>query len=311
LDPPRQAYRRSRRGCVTIQTVKVHLLDATYELFRAHFGRPPRRSPDGRLVSATIGLVETTLSLLREPGVTHLGAASDHVIRSFRNRLYAGYKTEAGMPPELLAQFDLAEDALRAIGVIVWPMVEYEADDAMATAAARWSVDPAVDQVVICSPDKDLAQCVRDGRVVQLDRRKRVTFDDGGVRERFGVSPESIPDYLALVGDASDGYPGLPGWGRVSASLALARFEHLEGIPARASEWGLPIGGAVRLAAVLRERWDEALLYRELARLRTDVPMHESLEDLRWQGARRSVLTALCEGIGAADLLARPHRWQP
>jgi 5'-3' exonuclease len=291
------------------RVVKLHLLDATYELFRAHFGRPPRRAPDGRLVSATIGLVETTLSLLREPGVTHLGAASDHVIRSFRNRLYAGYKTEAGMPPELLDQFDLAEDALRAAGVVVWPMIEYEADDAMATAAARWVADPEVEQVVICSPDKDLAQCVTDGRVVQLDRRKGIVFDQGGVRERFGVSPASIPDYLALVGDASDGFPGLPGWGRVSASVVLARFEHLEGVPAKASEWGLPISGAVRLAATLRERWDEALLYRELARLRLDVPLTESLEDLRWRGARREPFAALCERLGAPDLLARPHRW--
>jgi len=290
--------------------VRIHLLDATYELFRAHFGRPPRRAPDGRLVSATIGLVETTLALLREPGVTHLGAASDHVIRSFRNRLYAGYKTEEGMPPELLAQFGLAEDALRATGVVVWPMIEYEADDAMATAAARWAGAPGVEQVVVCSPDKDLAQCVTDGLVVQLDRRKGITFDEGGVRERFGVSPESIPDYLALVGDASDGYPGLPGWGRISASVVLGRFEHLEAIPERASEWGLPISGAARLAAVLRERWGEALLYRELALLRRDVPLPESLDDLRWRGARRADFEALCRDLGTPDLLARPHRWQ-
>ena len=290
--------------------MRIHLLDATYELFRAHFGRPPRRAPDGRLVSATIGLVETTLALLREPGVTHLGAASDHVIRSFRNRLYAGYKTEEGMPPELLAQFGLAEDALRATGVVVWPMIEYEADDAMATAAARWAGAPGVEQVVVCSPDKDLAQCVTDGLVVQLDRRKGITFDEGGVRERFGVSPESIPDYLALVGDASDGYPGLPGWGRISTSVVLGRFEHLEAIPERASEWGLPISGAARLAAVLRERWGEALLYRELALLRRDVPLPESLDDLRWRGARRAAFEALCHDLGAAELLARPHRWQ-
>lgn len=290
--------------------VKLHLLDATWELFRAHFGRPPRRAPDGRLVSATIGLIESTLVLLRQPGVTHLGAATDHVIRSFRNRMYPGYKTEEGMPPELLAQFDLAEGALRALGVVVWPMVEYEADDAMATAAARWAGSPGVEQVVICSPDKDLAQCVVDGTVVQLDRRKGIAFDEGGVRERFGVSPESIPDYLALVGDASDGYPGLPGWGRASASVALGRYEHLEGIPRRASEWGLPLSGAVRLAAVLRERWSEALLYRELARLRRDVPLEESLEDLRWRGALRAAFATLCEELGAPDLLARPHRWQ-
>jgi 5'-3' exonuclease len=300
--------------------MKVHVLDATYELFRAHFGRQPRHAPDGRLVSATIGLVETTLSLLREPGVTHLGAASDHVIRSFRNRLYAGYKTEEGMPPELLSQFQLAEDALRAAGVVVWPMVEFEADDAMATAAARWGGvpgdprgkavggAPGVEQVVICSPDKDMGQCVVDGTVVQLDRRKGITFDEGGVRERFGVSPESIPDYLALVGDAADGFPGLPGWGKVAASVVLGRFEHLEAIPERASEWGLPLNGAVRLAAVLREHWQEALLYRELATLRRDVPLTESLEDLRWHGAHRAAFEAMCADLGATDLLARPHR---
>ena len=294
--------------------VKVHLLDATYELFRAHFGRPPRRALDGRPISATVGLVETTLSLLREPGVTHLGAASDHVIRSFRNRLYAGYKTEAGMPPELLGQFQLAEDALRAIGVVVWPMVEYEADDAMATAAARWGgpegISGGVEQVVICSPDKDMGQCVADRTVVQLDRRKGITFDEGGVRERFGVSPESIPDYLALVGDAADGFPGLPGWGKVAASVVLGRFEHLEAVPERASEWGLPLNGAVRLAAVLREHWDDAMLYRDLAMLRRDVPLPESLDDLRWRGARRGAFEALCKDLGTPDLLARPHHWQ-
>jgi 5'-3' exonuclease len=278
--------------------VKIHLLDATYELFRAHFGRPPRRSPDGRQVAATIGLVETTLSLLREPGVTHVGAASDHVIRSFRNRLYPGYKTEAGMPEELLAQFQLAEDALRATGVVVWPEIEFEADDAMATAAARWRDAPEVEQIVICTPDKDLAQCVIDGKVVQLDRRNGLVFDAGGVNERFGVPPESIPDFLALVGDAADGYPGLPGWGRVSASVVLSRFEHLEAIPEKASDWGLPVTGAV------------ALLYRTLAVLRTDVPLPEELDDLRWRGAHRAAFEALCDELGANDLRRRPHRWQ-
>jgi len=290
--------------------VKIHLLDATYELFRAHFGRPSRRSPDGRQVAATIGLVETTLSLLREPGVTHVGAASDHVIRSFRNRLYPGYKTEAGMPEELLAQFQLAEDALRATGVVVWPEVEFEADDAMATAAARWRDEPGVEQIVICTPDKDLAQCVVDGKVVQLDRRKGLVFDAGGVNERFGVPPASIPDFLALVGDAADGYPGLPGWGRVSASVVLSRFEHLEAIPEKASDWGLPVTGAVRLAATLRERMHDALLYRTLAVLRTDVPLPEELDDLRWRGAHRAAFEALCDELGARDLRTRPHRWQ-
>ena len=290
--------------------VKVHLLDAPWELFRAHFGRPEERDPDGRLVSATIGLVESTLALLREPGVTHLGAATDHVIRSFRNDLYAGYKTEAGMPPELLAQFELAERALEALGVVVWPMVEFEADDALATAAARWADEPGVEQVVICSPDKDLAQCVDGRRVVQLDRLRGTVTDGGGVWTRFGVTPASIPDYLALVGDSADGYPGLPGWGKTSTAAAVGRYGTLEAIPARASAWDVPVRGAVRLAATLRECWQEALLYRELARLCRDVPLARALDDLRWRGARRGEYLALCDELGAARLRDRPHLWQ-
>lgn len=288
--------------------VKVHLLDATYELFRAHFGRPPRRALDGRPISATVGLVETTLSLLREPGVTHLGAASDHVIRSFRNRLYAGYKTEAGMPPELLGQFQLAEDALRAIGVVVWPMVEYEADDAMATAAARWGgpegISGGVEQVVICSPDKDMGQCVVDGTVVQLDRRKGITFDEGGVRERFGVSPESIPDYLALVGDSADGYPGISGFGAKSAAAILRRFGRIEEIPGDPAEWraGLLNGGT--LARRLSEQRDLALLFKKLATLRVDAPLFDSVDQLRWQGPTPS-FAKFAESIEAPELVRR------
>lgn len=289
--------------------VKVHLLDATWELFRAHFGRPPERAPDGRLVSATIGLVESTLALLREPEVTHLGAATDHVIRSFRNGLYGGYKTEAGVPPDLLAQFPLAERALEALGVVVWPMVEFEADDALATAAARWAGATGLEQVVLCSPDKDLAQCVSE-RVVLRDRLRGTVTDEAGVRARFGVGPASIPDYLALVGDGADGYPGLPGWGKVSAAAVVGRYGSLEAIPERASAWAVPVRGGVRLAATLRERRDEALLYRELARLRRDVPLGESLDDLSWRGARRAAYLALCDEIGAARLRDRPHAWQ-
>jgi 5'-3' exonuclease len=258
-------------------------------------------------VSATIGLVETTLSLLREPEVTHLGVATDHVIRSFRNRMYAGYKTEVGMPEELLAQFQLAEDALRATGLVVWPMVEFEADDAMATAAARWAGTDDVEQVVICSPDKDLGQCVRDGLVVQRDRRKDVTFDEGGVHERLGVSPVSVPDYLALVGDAADGYPGLPGWGAKSAAAVLARYGRLEHIPAHPAEWDVPVRSAPRLATTLAEQRDRAMLFRRLATLRDDVPIGADVDALRWTGPRAE-FTAWSERLGTLSLRERAAR---
>lgn len=290
--------------------MQVHLLDATYELFRAHFGRPPRRDPRGAEVGATVGLVESLFALLRTPGVTHLGCATDHVIRSWRNDRFAGYKTEAGMPPELLAQFPRAETALRACGAVVWPMVEYEADDALGAAAARWGDDPAVERVVILTPDKDMAQCVReDGRVVTYDRRREAFVDADGVRAKFGVDPESIPDYLALVGDAADGYPGLPGWGARSAAIVLSRYRHLEAIPDRASAWDLAVRGAVTLAATLRERRDEALLYRELATLRIDVPLAERLGDLQWRGVPRAAFEAVAADLGAAHLLGRVPRW--
>lgn len=292
--------------------VQLHLLDATYELFRAHFGRPPATDAEGRPCGATVGLVESVFRLLREPGVTHVGCAADHVIRSFRNELYAGYKTEAGMPPELLAQFGLAEDALRSMGLVVWPMVEYEADDAIGTAVARWADDPRVERVVILSPDKDLAQCVRaDGRVVAFDRRKERLVDAPAVREKFGVDPESIPDWLALVGDAADGFPGLVGWGPRSASAALARYGHLESIPERASAWDVPLRNAPALAETLRACRADALLYRTLATLRTDVPLPERLEDLEWHGVPRAPFTTLTERLRAPHLLARVPRWAP
>ena len=291
--------------------MQLHLLDATYELFRAHFGRPPTADARGRAVGATVGLVESVLRLLRDPGVTHLGCATDHVVRSWRNERYAGYKTEAGMPPELLAQFELAEEALRAIGLVVWPMVEFEADDALATATARWADSPGVERVVILSPDKDLAQCVRpDGRVVAFDRRHERIIDVAAVRARFGVDPESIPDWLALVGDAADGFPGLRGWGERSASAVLARYVHLEAIPERAWEWDVSLRGAGALAETLRAGRTEALLYRELATLRTDVPLAESRDDLAWRGVPRGPFSRLVGELRAPHLLARVPRWQ-
>jgi 5'-3' exonuclease len=292
--------------------VELHLVDATYELFRAHYSpRPPVRAPDGRDVGAVTGLVYTLLTLLRDEGATHVGCATDHVIRSFRNGLYDGYKTEAGVPAELLAQFSLAERAMEALGVVVWPMVEFEADDALATAAARWGDRPGVDRIWICTPDKDLAQCVRGDRVVMRDRRRERTIDEAGVRERWGVAPESIPDYLALVGESADGFPGLAGWGARSAAAVLARFGHLEEIPAAVGEWHVDVRSAVALNATLRDRPDEARLYRQLATLRLDVPLPQTdPEELRWRGARRGPFTALCDELGARALADRPHLWQ-
>ena len=290
--------------------MQVHLLDATYELFRAHFGRPPANDALGCPAGATIGLVESVLGLLREPGVTHLACATDHVVRSWRNERYAGYKTEVGMPPELLAQFERAEDALRAVGLVVWAMVEFEADDALAAGAAKFADAHGVERIVILSPDKDMTQCVRpDGRVVCFNRRLGQLVDATAVRERFGVAPASIPDYLALVGDASDGYPGLPGWGARSAATVLSRFEHLESIPRSAAGWGLPLRNAPALAATLAARRDEALLYRELATLRTDVPINEELDDLRWRGVPRGPFEELAGALDAPHLVQRVPRW--
>ena len=287
--------------------MQVHLLDATYELFRAHFGRPPHSGLDGEAVAATLGVVESVLSLLREDGVTHLGCATDHVIRSWRNDRYPGYKTEAGMPTELLAQFGLVEDALRSLGVVVWPMVEYEADDALAAAAERFADHPRVERVVILSPDKDMAQCVRpDGRVLTFDRRAGRFFDAAAVEEKFGVPPASIPDYLALVGDSADGYPGLPGWGARSTATVLQRYPHLEHIPDSVAAWDVSVRGAASLARTLKEHRDEALLYRELATLRTDAPIPQAdPEELRWNGVDRVAFEALAVRLRAPRLLER------
>lgn len=291
--------------------MQVHLLDATYELFRAHFApRPQSYDPAGHPVNATVGLIESTLSLFRDDGVTHLGCAADHVIESLRNRRYAGYKTGAGVPAELFRQFTLAEDALRALGVVVWPLVEWEADDGLGTAAARWADAPGVERIVIMTPDKDMAQCVReDGRVVQYDRRKRQFFNADGVRAKFGVAPASIPDYLALVGDSADGFPGVPGWGKQSAAAVLTRYEHLEQIPERAAHWDLAVRGAASLATALREHRDDAYLFRELATLSLDVPITESLADLEWHGAHRAQFTAFAQKLGQPQLIGRIQHW--
>ncbi|HUR15829.1 MAG TPA: 5'-3' exonuclease H3TH domain-containing protein [Candidatus Limnocylindrales bacterium] len=291
--------------------VQVHLLDATYELFRAHFApRPPRLDPAGRSVTATLGVLENVLYLLRDDGVTHIGCASDHVIESWRNRRWPGYKTGQGVDPVLKSQFTLAEEALGTLGVVVWPMVEWEADDALGTAALRWGNDPAVERVVIMTPDKDMGQCVReDGRVVQFDRRQRVLINADSVRAKFGVSPESIPDFLALVGDSADGYPGIPGWGKVSAGAVLTRYGHLEDIPESVVRWDVSVRGGASLAAALREHRELAFLFRELATLTPDVPLPETLDDLRWKGAHRADFTAMCERLGEPELVSRVPRW--
>lgn len=289
---------------------RIHLVDGTYELFRAYFGAPKATTRDGREVGATRGILRSLFALLREPGVTHVACSFDHVIESFRNDLFDGYKTSAGVPEDLMAQFSLAEDATHALGIVVWPMVEFEADDAIATAAHRWREAPEVEQIVLCTPDKDMAQCVQGTRIVCLDRLRRRVLDEAGVIEKFGVPPASIPDWLALVGDSADGYPGVPRWGSKSAAAILAAYGHLEAIPNRESEWRVPVRGAAALGASLREHRDEAYLYRRLATLRIDVPLAEQLEDLRWRGARRDQLTTLCRDIEDEGFLERVSAWR-
>jgi 5'-3' exonuclease len=292
--------------------MKLHLVDATFELFRAYYSRPPRRAPDGRPVNAVQGLVDSMLSLLREPDLSHIGAATDYVIESWRNDLYPGYKTSAGMDPDLLAQFRDAERALVALGIKTWPMVPDEADDAIATAVARFGDDPRLEQIVVCSVDKDLSQLVHGDRIVLRDRMRRITYDEAGVIDKFGVPPESIPDYLALVGDSSDGYPGLPGWGAKSAGAVLSKFRHIDAIPPSALDWELDIRNASRLAATLEERRDEALLYRTLATLNRDSDLGETtrtLDDLEWHGVPRASFIGLCDELGFDTVRERVHRW--
>jgi len=265
--------------------VNVHLIDGTYELFRHYYALPSARDKDGREVAAVRGVLASVLGMIRG-GATHLGVATDHVIESFRNDLWPGYKTSVGVEPDLLAQFPLLEEVLQAAGIVVWPMVEFEADDALAAAAGVAAQDTRVEQVVICTPDKDLAQCVRGARIVQLNRRARITLDEPGVAQKYGVSPESIPDYLALVGDAADGYPGLAGWGPKSSSAVLARFSHLESIPKDVREWRVNVINAGALADTLCREWDHAVLFRKLATLRTDIALFQDVEELRWIGPR-------------------------
>jgi 5'-3' exonuclease len=292
--------------------MQIHLVDATYELFRAHYApRPPVLGRDGRVLSGVSGLCDQILYLLREEGATHVGCATDHVIESFRNDLFPGYKSSAGMEPALLAQFPIAEEAIEALGVVLWPETEFEADDAIGAAAARFAADPEVERVLICTPDKDMAQCVVGDRVVLRDRRRQITYDRDGVLGKWGVEPASIPDWLALVGDSADGFPGLPGWGAKSAAAVLRVYGSIDDIPPKASEWQVPgLAGAVRLAAVLAEQRESAELYRTLARLRLDTPIpQQHAAELEWQGAPRATWEAFCDRLGLDRLRSRPHRW--
>lgn len=288
--------------------MRLHVIDGTFELYRANFSkRPGVTAPDGMDVKATVGLVHSVLSLIETESVTHLAIAFDNPIESFRNDLFDGYKTGAGVPPELAAQFDLAEEAMRATGVVVWSMKQWEADDALATAATRWKND--VEQVRIMTPDKDLGQCVQNTRVVQVDRIRNRVIDEDAVVAARGVPPASIPDLLALVGDDADGIPGISGFGAKGAAAVLAKFGTIENIPDDPSAWGVAVRGADRLAAELRAHRDDALLYKKLATLVTDVPLAESLDDLRWRGAHKSAFLALCDRLGARTLREAPRTW--
>lgn len=288
--------------------MKLHLVDGTYELFRSYYGGRPSVAPDGMEVGAVRSLMRSMLNLVTVEEATHVGVAFDHGIESFRNELFDGYKTGAGIDPKLFAQFDLAEEAIAAMGLTVWPMVEFEADDAIGAAALRWRDD--VEQVVICSPDKDMGQCVVDDRVVLNDRMRKKVYDQAGIREKFGVEPASIPDYLALMGDTADGIPGLARWGAKSSSTVLARYKTLADIPDSEADWDIKVRGAAGLAKTLREGREDAELYKRLATLRTDVPLAESLGDLEWQGADREVLGAMCERLGDHSFMERVPRFR-
>jgi 5'-3' exonuclease len=287
----------------------VYLVDGTYELFRHYFAVPSSTDTNGEEIGAVRGVLTSIVSML-ERGSTHIAVATDHVIESFRNEHYEHYKTGEGIEKELSSQFIPLEEALTAMGVMVWPMVEFEADDALAAAAHKCAEDSTVEQVIICTPDKDLAQCVESTRVVQLDRRRDIIRDESGVIEKFGVHPKSIPDYLALVGDTADGYPGLTGWGAKAASSVLAIYQKLESIPKDAQQWDPSIRSSRKLSATLNEHWEEALLFRYLATLRLDVPVFESVDDLYWRGPSPS-FEATCARMKATDLLRRTNQvWQ-
>lgn len=281
----------------------VHLIDGTYELFRHFYAVPAAADARGREIGAVRAVLRSVLTMI-ELGATHIGVATDHVIESYRNQLYIGYKTGEGIAPALLSQFSILEESLIAMGVVVWPMVEFEADDALASAAAKAARDGLVTQVMICTPDKDLAQCVSGTRVVQLDRRRGIVRDEAGVGAKFGVPPRSIPDYLALVGDSADGFPGVPGWGARSAAQVLSRYGMLEEIPKDWREWPASIRGASRLAASLFHSWEDALLFRTLATLRLDAPVFATVDDLRWKGPGPN-FEEECRVMGSPELFAR------
>ena len=283
----------------------VHLVDGTYELFRHYYALPSAWDENGREVAAVRGVLASVLGMIRD-GATHIAVATDHVIESFRNELWPGYKTSAGVEPELLAQFPLLEEVLSAAGVVVWPMVEFEADDALAAAAVAAARDRRVERVIICTPDKDLAQCVCGARIVQLNRRTRATLDEPAIIQKFGVSPDSIPDYLALVGDAADGYPGLPGWGAKSSAAVLAKFLHLESIPTDCREWRVNAANASALADTFCRERERAVLFRTLATLRTDIELFADVDQLRWNGP-----TPVFDSLAARLDAASTEKWRP
>ena len=289
--------------------MKLHLVDGTYELFRAYYAMPSLSSPDGTEVGAVRGLIQSMLLLLRQDEVTHIACAFDTEVESFRNQLFDGYKSGEGIPSELFTQFPLAERAVTSLGMVTWPMIEFEADDAIATAAFKWQDAPGMEQVVICTPDKDLAQMVQGNRVVLLDRRRNIILDEAGVQEKFGVLPESIPDYLALVGDAADRIPGISKWGAKTSAIVLSRYGHLEDIPDEAFRWDVKVRGAQGIAASLAKRREEAQLYRRLTTLRLDVPLIETLEQLKWPGVHKQAFGAICAELGYERLATLPHKW--
>jgi len=286
--------------------MELFLIDGTYELFRHYYAVPSARDRQGREVAAVRGVLASVLGMIKG-GATHVAVATDHVIESFRNQLWPGYKTSEGVEPDLLAQFPLLEEVLAAAGIVVWPMVEFEADDALAAAAAAAAKDARVERVVICTPDKDLAQSVTATRVVQLNRRTRVTLDEQGIIQKFGVPPSSIPDYLALVGDSADGYPGLKGWGAKSSSAVLAKFAHLEAVPKDCRDWHVNVASAGALAATLCRDWEQALLFRKLATLRTDIALFDDVDQLRWNGPKPE-FDAVAAELDSAKTVARKAR---
>jgi len=289
--------------------MKIHLVDGTYELFRAHFGAPPKKAKNGMEIGAALGLVRSMMLLLSDPEVTHVAVAFDHVIESFRNKMYVNYKSSAGVDPVILNQFPVAEKLVSALGMVIWPQVKFEADDAIATAVAKFKKIKAVEQVVICSVDKDLTQLVDGDRIICWDRRREITLNDKGVTEKFGVGPESIPDFLALVGDSADGYPGVQGWGEKSTATVLSKYKHIESIPGDPTQLGLGLGRASTLLENLKNNYKDALLFRELSTLHVDVPLKENLNDLKWQGAYPR-LKKLCLELNDERIPERITKWR-